>query len=234
MVSRSPGPSLLRAEIFSKPVYESNSLISRVEYTFVPGLFTGVLMAILVEWADRRTNWPAQVIAKIGLPSVGSVREQRHGEPDPEAFRAAKARINGILPCGSRGRSLLVISACSKDGKTMVVSNLARSLAEDGSTVMIVSTDVRSETSIDGTWPGNESQIGLSEFLNDSSIGLDDIIVATPEAAFRSLPAVKRRILSSSGLIPSAWTTCLLVSPSALTGPCSTGPPCWNLPMRRG
>ena len=171
----------LTASLILAPVPTTPVIVLTPFMFVVLGLFIGVLMAIFVEWADGRANWPAQVIARIGLPSVGSVREQRHGEIDPEAFRAAKARINGILPRGSRGRSLLVTSARSKDGKTMVVSNLARSLAEDGSTVMIVSADVRSETSIDGTWPGNENRIGLSEFLNDSSIGLDDIIVATPE-----------------------------------------------------
>ncbi len=172
----------LTASLILAPVAIAPVSVVLTPFMFgVIGLFIGVLMAMFVEWVDGRANWPAQVIARIGLPSVGSVCEKRHGEIDPEAFRAAKARINGILPRSSRGRSFLVTSARSKDGKTMVVSNLARSLAEDGSAVMIVSADVRSETSIDGTWPGNESRIGLSEFLNDSSIGLDDIIVATPE-----------------------------------------------------
>jgi Mrp family chromosome partitioning ATPase len=131
---------------------------------------------------DGRANWPAQVTSRIGLSSIGSLREHRDGSFDMESFRAAKARINGILPRGPYGRSLLVTSAHAKDGKTMVVSNLASSLAEDGSSVMIVSADVRSDTSIDGAWPGIDDRIGLSEYLNDDSIQLDDVIASTPES----------------------------------------------------
>ena len=146
------------------------------------GLFIGVVMALFVEWADGRANWPAQVIDTIGLPSIGNVHDQRDGESEIEAYGAAKTRIKNILPNGPRGRSLLVTSAHSRHGKTTVVSNLARSIAEDGSTVVILSADVRSANSIDANWPGNEYRTGLSEYLSDQSIEIDDIVTCTPES----------------------------------------------------
>jgi hypothetical protein len=99
---------------------------------------------------------------------------------------------------------------------------------------MIVSTDVRSETSIDGTWPGNENRVGLSEFLYDSSIGLDDIIVGTPETVIslitrgRTPKSVVPRIDSSSMDDLLAGLT------DALTGSCLTDSLCCNLPTRHG
>jgi capsular exopolysaccharide synthesis family protein len=148
----------------------------------IVGLFIGFSGALIVEWLDGRATWPKQVSARIGLVSVGSVGEQSCDVTDLEPFRAAKARINSLLPRGSRGRSLLVTSARARDGKTMVITNLARAFAENGSTVMIVSADVRSETSIDGIWSDNEGRRGLSDYLNDLSVLLDEIITTTPES----------------------------------------------------
>ncbi|MCH7642645.1 MAG: hypothetical protein IIC30_05130 [Chloroflexi bacterium] len=145
------------------------------------GLFIGLLAALFVEWADGRANWPAQVSARTGLPSIGSVRDQRRTEPGIEPFRAAKARINGALPRGPHGRSLLITSAHTGEGKTTVVSNMALALAEDGSSVVIVSADVRSATAIEANWPGLDDRNGLSEYLNDPSVSLDDILSETPE-----------------------------------------------------
>ena len=145
------------------------------------GLFIGILAALFVEWADGRANWPAQVSSRTGLPFIGVMRDQSRGKTDVESFRAAKARIKGILPRGPGGHSILVTSARARDGKTTVVSNLARSFAEDGSSVVILSADVRSATAIDDIWPGIEDRIGLSEYLNDSSRQIDDIITSTPE-----------------------------------------------------
>lgn len=146
------------------------------------GLFIGILAALFVEWVDGRANWPGQVSARTGLTSIGSVRDRRSGAPDIEPFRAAKARINGILPRGSSGRSLLITSAHVGEGKTTVVSNLARVLAEDGSSVVIVSADVRRATAIEAAWPGLDDRSGLSEYLNDPSVGIDDIVAETPES----------------------------------------------------
>jgi succinoglycan biosynthesis transport protein ExoP len=127
-------------------------------------------------------NWPGQVSDRLGLSSIGSLSEQRGHVTDLEPFRASKARIKSILAGDSKGRSLLMTSARARDGKTMVVSNLARFLAEDGFTVMVLSADGRSETSIDGIWSDNQGRVGMSDYLNDPSIGIDDIVASTPES----------------------------------------------------
>ena len=147
----------------------------------IVGLMLGVFGALGVEWVDGRANWPSQVSGKTGLIAIGKARALRNDDVDIESYRTAKARINRVLPRGAGGRSLVVTSASSGEGKTTVVSNLARALAEDGSSVVILSADVRSMTAIEAGWLDSNSQAGLSEYLNDSSIKVDDVVIDTTE-----------------------------------------------------
>jgi len=71
--------------------------------------------------------------------------------------------------------------ASAGEGKTTVVSNLAKPLAEEGLSVVVLSEDVRSVTSIECEWPELEGRPGLSDYLNDTSIDVEDIVIGTGE-----------------------------------------------------
>ncbi len=147
-------------------------------FAFV-GLLLGVIAAWLVERADGLANWPRQVSDDTGLRVLGSSRDGGRGDPDLEPFRVAKARIKAALPGRAGSRSLLVTSPHAGEWKTPVVANLARTLAEDGSSVVVVSADVRSQQSLENHWGHEAGRPGLSDFLSDVSVSVDDVLSET-------------------------------------------------------
>ncbi|MDA1096197.1 MAG: hypothetical protein O3B84_02955 [Chloroflexi bacterium] len=161
---------------------------------FVPiAMFLGVVAAFVVEWVDGRANWPRQVEGETGMVVIGRL-EHRRRKVDPismfltdnsggvEAFREAKARLKAGLAGITGGRSVLVTSAGSGDGKTTVVANLSDALAEDGSNVIVVSSDLRSVGSIEMYWGQEGSGPGLSDYLLNPDVTVDDIVEPTNRA----------------------------------------------------
>lgn len=112
------------------------------------GLMLGGLAAFAMRVVDRRISdqeelssiYPIPLLT--GVPHV-STRERRAAtELPPEAFEAFRTLATQLQDYGT-GRSVLVTSASSGDGKSTVAANLALALVEAGKRVVLVDLDVR-------------------------------------------------------------------------------------------
>jgi len=90
-------------------------------------------------------------------------------------------------------RTLLLTSPGPEEGKSLIAANLAVTLAQSGKRVILVDADLRRSTQHQVFELDN--QAGLSTFLTDDRVSLDDVL--------QTVPAKNLRVLTS-GLLPEA------------------------------
>jgi len=125
------------------------------------GLFLGLGLAFLIEFADTSIKSPSDLATRVDLPLLGmvpfgddmeeevedfrKVTLQAPQSPASEAFRQIRTNLLYSGPA-ERRRSLLVTSAAPEDGRTTVVMNLAISMAQAGRRVLVVDANFRQPT----------------------------------------------------------------------------------------
>ena len=120
------------------------------------GLILGAGYAVLREKLDTRLRSYREVGEMMGLPVVGRIPEippasmqkgplvvvsEAEGRA-AESLRALRGNIE-FVSLGSENRILMVVSAQKGEGKSLVIANLATSLALSGKKVVLVDADLR-------------------------------------------------------------------------------------------
>jgi non-specific protein-tyrosine kinase len=120
------------------------------------GLLAGTALALLLEYLDTTIYTVEQLQDTAGLPILGKIPQANskastsrktaviydNGSPQEEAFRLLRA---SIFPLNRNAphKTLLITSAEQRVGKTTVVANLARAVAQTGRKVVVVDGDLR-------------------------------------------------------------------------------------------
>ncbi|MFN2227664.1 MAG: polysaccharide biosynthesis tyrosine autokinase [Anaerolineae bacterium] len=138
---------------------EPQNLVRYTLLAIVAGLGIGVALVFVLEYVDWTVKTPEQLDAVYGMATLGVIGAfggRSNGKtgleemitvnepqsPVAEAFRALRTNIQFASP-GNPLRSLLVTSAGPQEGKTLTAANLAVSLAQGGSRVLVVDADLR-------------------------------------------------------------------------------------------
>lgn len=149
----------------------------------VGGLGLGLGFAVLRDRLDRRFRYPGQVTHDLGLQILGVIPEvdqNRKQTPEQvaqivEAFRTV--RMNVRYACAPSPRVLLTVtSPGAGDGKSLIASNLALSLAEGGWRTVIIDGDLR-RGQLNATFNVAEGP-GLVEYL-DGTMLLGEVLQPT-------------------------------------------------------
>ncbi len=138
------------AEVPRSPVWPRKQL--NLIIALLGGGFLAVGLAFGVEYANPRITRADDIAQALGLPLLGAVPQVRGWENRPvsldalppsfqEALRSIRTRI--FLSPLVAGRSIAVTSSIAGEGKSMVASNLAASMARGGRRVLLVDADLR-------------------------------------------------------------------------------------------
>lgn len=146
------------------------------------GLLIGLALALILERFDRRIRVPEELETIYRLPLLGAIPQSgalsRTGRnkgdrrsllpaAEAEGFGLIRARLR-FFNVGRELRTIVVASAESGDGKTMISCHLAEAAARLGSRVLLVEVDLRH--------PTVSQQLGLTP-----GAGLADVLIgATP------------------------------------------------------
>ncbi|NJK82380.1 MAG: CpsD/CapB family tyrosine-protein kinase [Chloroflexaceae bacterium] len=132
--------------------------MQRVLLALGASMLLGIGIALLLEYLDYTVKTPEALEALYQAPVQGVISitsrkymKKQHGplvsltnsrSPTAEAFRALRTGLQ-VAHLERPLRSLLVTSAGPGEGKTFVAANLAVTLAQSGSRVILVDTDLR-------------------------------------------------------------------------------------------
>jgi len=132
---------------------------------------------------------------RLPKPAETSVRGETQLHPEligsdtsaqlAEAYRSLRTSVL-LSTSGRPPRIILITSAQPGEGKTTTVVNLAITLAQLGSRVLVVDSDMR-KPRIAGLLKLKAPQFGLSTFLTGQST-LDEAVVATPVPNLYAIP----------------------------------------------
>jgi capsular exopolysaccharide synthesis family protein len=150
----------------------------------VGGIGLALGLVFFFEYLDSRIKTPDEIRAHLSLPHLGLLpaMSQKGGQYPllsggvpanfSEAFRAV--RTNVLFSTAQEGaRTLVVTSTAPGEGKSMVASNLAVSLAQAGQRVLLIDGDMR-KPKVHEIF-GSKQEPGLSNVMVGSSKASDAV-----------------------------------------------------------
>ncbi|MFW6157925.1 MAG: GumC family protein [Planctomycetota bacterium] len=161
------------------------------------GLMLGLGLAYLLEHLDDTVKVPEEVEQQLGMASLGYVPRIVPGDGSPngfpgrasytmhnnsgsatEAFRSIRTNVYFSGELGQM-KSVHVTSPAPGEGKTILATNLAITLAREGRRVLLVDADLR-RPMIDDAF-GLEKEPGLTNLLVEGE-KLEDLVKTVPDA----------------------------------------------------
>lgn len=162
-------------------------------------LVVGLALALIPESLDYTVATPEELEDVLGITVLGAVARigGRDTQDDPieqlvarnyprspiaEAFRTLRTNIRFARP-DMRGGRLLVTSAQPGEGKSLVSSNLAVAIAQEGRQAIIVDADLRRPTL--HRFFGLPNRVGFTSLIMDESLTVDDALHETDVPGLR-------------------------------------------------
>ncbi|RME20906.1 MAG: polysaccharide biosynthesis tyrosine autokinase, partial [Deltaproteobacteria bacterium] len=186
-----------------RPVYPRVKL--NLLLAMVVGLLGGIGLAFFLEYLDNTVKTQEDVERQLGVPFLGLIPTIKPEEKEDiddatplrdnflithpkssvaECCRTVRTNILFMSP-ENPPRRILVTSAGPQEGKSTVVINLGITMAQSGSSVLLIDTDMRRprlHKSFDMKKPEGISSVILGE------VGLDEAIVGTEVEKLDILP----------------------------------------------
>jgi tyrosine-protein kinase Etk/Wzc len=153
------------------------------------GIFLGLMIPIAFVYLKELLNnkvWSkgdldklshAPVLGEIPVLEKGNSEIIEHNDLSPmaEAFRILSTNLSFILPKKDKGKVIFVTSTTKGEGKTFISVNLAITLANSRTKGIIIGADIRNPQ-LQRYNPSSKNLDGLTEFLYDENVNLDEII----------------------------------------------------------
>ena len=170
------------AQVSSVPVSPRPKL--NLALGLLVGLAIGVGGAVAKETLDTSVKGTEDLRDRVGLPPMGVVPFDSQAPKQPlvlsvgagslraEAFRQLRTNLQ-FIDVDRRPRSLVISSALPGEGKSTTACNLAITLAEAGTDVVLVEGDLRRPKVAD--YMGVEGAVGLTDVLI-GKVSLDDAL----------------------------------------------------------
>lgn len=156
---------------------------------FILGLFFPAALLYLYTLLNDKIDDVKEFERHVKAPMLGEVVENsRHahiaiheGEStvSAELFRLIRMNLRFMIPSEVKSPVILVTSCINGEGKSYVSSNIALSLAILGKKVALVGLDIRKPMIAE--YFGLPSKGLLTDYLAESSVTLDDVIVPSGE-----------------------------------------------------
>ncbi len=114
---------------------------------------TGLFLAIFSEMMDKTVKLQGYTSEIFGLPLLGTIAKlpQKRGQlfcldmpksPQAEAVRTLRTNV-GYMQLTKKIRTLQITSSMPKEGKSLIIANLAVAMAQDNKKVLLVDCDLR-------------------------------------------------------------------------------------------
>lgn len=149
---------------------------------------TGIFLAIFSEMMDKTVKLQGYTNEIFGLPLLGIISKypQRRESifcldmpksPQAEAFRTLRTNVN-YLQLSKKIRTLQITSSMPKEGKSMIIANLAVAMAQEKKKILLMDCDLR-KPSIHNIF-GITNSYGITSILT-GELDVHQVIIKTKQ-----------------------------------------------------
>ncbi|MGB5928662.1 MAG: polysaccharide biosynthesis tyrosine autokinase, partial [Cyclobacteriaceae bacterium] len=171
------------------PMISGGKIMPQPEKNLIFAIFIGLsiplVIMLLLDYLNNKVRYKEDIMAITNIPFLGVIGhnerksdlvfKERPKGGVAESFRSVRSNLQFFLgENGSAGKSILVTSSISGEGKTFCSVNLALVLSYSGKKVVLVGADMRRPTLQNKV--GLDNGKGLSHYLSDNAI-LEEIVV---------------------------------------------------------
>ena len=156
------------------------------------GLFIPVSFVYAKDLIDNKIHTKEDILRLVKAPYIGDIPKSDlktkvvgkvDYSPKAEAFRILRTNINFMLqkvdkPC----KTIFVTSTTAQEGKSHTTTNLASSFSFSEQKTLLIETDIRVPRVND--YLKIKSKVGLTDFISDKSLKIDDVIVKQKDNPF--------------------------------------------------
>ena len=176
------------------PRAPSNPLSGRnIMLAFMVGLIAAVGLSFMIDYVDQSIKERDEAEQLLGLPVLGLVpRVTGKGKvtvsgrsPQAESIRTLRTNLQ-FVSADKQIRRILVTGANPACGKSTISANLAITLAQAGSTVLLIDADLRRPTQ--QRIFNLEMEPGLSNLVFNSDLELEDVIQESGKSNLKIIP----------------------------------------------
>ena len=141
------------------------------------GLAVPGVIFLMIMFLDTRIHNRKDIQGTVTAPFLGVIPEQDKDNEGfaSEAFKIVRTNMS-FLSRKEKIKVIMCTSFSSGDGKTFVSANLAKSFISARKKVILVDLDIRKGTLTSQFGKHSHHTVGITNFLADSDIALDDII----------------------------------------------------------
>lgn len=152
------------------------------------GLLIPIAIIYFLDLLDSKIHTREDVEKVLNIPIIGDIPKLEKSQERylikkedyssiAEAFRILRTNINFILPNKGMNKSkvIFVTSTIAHEGKSLVSSNLATSLAHAGKKTLLMGMDIRAPKIV--SYLGDRGKVGITNYIVDSNISAEDITV---------------------------------------------------------
>ena len=156
------------------------------------GLLIPFIIIYLSELLDTKIHTREAVEKVLNIPILGDIPKlETKGRylikkddysSIAEAFRILRTNLNFILPTSegdTKGKIIFVTSTIAHEGKSLVSTNLAASLAHAGKKTVLLGMDIRAPKIV--SYLNVRGEVGVTNYIVNADIEFDDIVNHVPD-----------------------------------------------------
>ncbi len=156
------------------------------------GLLIPFIILYLSELLDTKIHTREAVEKVLNIPILGDIPKlETKGRylikkddysSIAEAFRILRTNLNFILPTSegdTKGKIIFVTSTIAHEGKSLVSTNLAASLAHAGKKTVLLGMDIRAPKIV--SYLNVRGEVGVTNYIVNADIQFDDIVNHVPD-----------------------------------------------------
>jgi len=156
---------------------------------FMLGLIIPIGIIYIINLFDTKIHNNSEIL-NLGIPYIGDIPitdsksklvvglSERSSVA--EAFRLLRTNVNFLIPSAKNSaKSIFITSTISNEGKSFIAINLAATLGLSGKKVALLGLDLRAPKILQ--YINEKKSIGITSFIVDSNISLNDISIKIPE-----------------------------------------------------
>lgn len=180
-------------KIIDPPYSDEKATSPKKQLIYIIAFMLGLLIPIgviyIINLFDTKIHNNSE-ISNLGIPYIGDIPITdsksklvvglAERSSVAEAFRLLRTNVNFLIPSvKNSAKSIFITSTISNEGKSFIALNLAATLGLSGKKVALLGLDLRAPKILQ--YINEKKTIGITSFIVDSSISVNDISIKIPE-----------------------------------------------------